>query len=638
MAVALLVAVGGFGLVNLVASAALLWLACRLLRRRPLAGEPASPTVSFRRALALTAVGAGIAAVLLAATTLIGQTLSPTPPAAALVGQAAALLLLPLLVVRVGLPGGWPRAVAVWLTWLLLGAAQVAVAVLAARSLFVETMLVPTGAMAETLLGPHKRVGCPLCRLTFPVDATAEATAFLGTTVRINGCICPNCRHALALVRGGDPPAAGPSLPDPGVRRGDRLLVARGLIAAGWRPERFDPVVFRYPGPIETAVGRSMRYLQRVVGLPGEMIAIHRGKLWALDPAEVPVLSSPAGGGEPRVGPDAEAERLFRAGKFRLLRKPPALTLALRRLVHDADHPVAGPLARGVRGWQPAGGWTSDGGGRFRLDHGDQPLPSAAELVYHHILPGKASRELVTDFAGYNAGRWGMTGGPERPVGGNWAADLTLECEVDIGQSAGTVALGLARGPDRFLATFDLAAGTCRLTRRAADDTLEELGLGKALLVAGVPVRLRLAVVDERLTVWLDNGLLFGDGVEFRPSGPLVPQLRTDLQPALIAATCPRLTVRHVRLHTDVYYTAAPNGDPAEADEPGFRSDDPATWPRLLSAPVAAYRVEPGQYFVLGDNSAACSDSRLWGLLPGQNLVGKPVFRYSPLTRLGWLP
>lgn len=625
---------GGYFLLNLLASAGLLWLCCRLAR--PTSDAGGTRGLRFVHALGLTLACTAVTWALLGTTVLLGGSLEELPLGVVLV-EAGLLAVVPLLLLRVAWSASWGRRVGVWLAWLVLDGVRLAVAVLVVQALFVEALVFPTGSMAETLLGHHKDIVCPLCALPFTVNATGEAEPFVGATVRIDGCICPSCRHEIALVRPGDPPAPGAALADPGIRGGDRFLSTKGLLTAGWRPERFELVLFRYPGPAETATRSSILYVQRVVGLPGEMLAIHRGKLWTLPAGEVPLVPAPPVTGEARFSPDAEAERLFRAGKFQLIRKPPELTLALRRLVHDADHPVRGPRARGVHGWQPAGGWTSDGAGQFRIDQGDQPLPAVAELVYHHVLPGRAGRELITDFVAHNTGRWGRADGPDRPVELNWVSDLTLECEVEVGQAAGTVTLGLARGPDRFLATFDLAAGTCRLTRRAADDTLEELGQSKAILVPGVPARLRLADVDERLTVWLDDGLLFGDGVPFRPSGPLVPQLGTDLQPALLAATCPRLTVRHVRLHADAYYTAARHGDPSAADAPEFRPDDPATWPLLASAAVSAYRVEAGQYFVLGDNSAACSDSRLWGLLPAQNLVGKPIFRYAPLSRLGAL-
>ncbi len=40
-------------------------------------------------------------------------------------------------------------------------------------------------------------------------------------------------------------------------------------------------------------------------------------------------------------------------------------------------------------------------------------------------------------------------------------------------------------------------------------------------------------------------------------------------------------------------------------------------------------------YFVLGDNSNKSLDSRFWGFLPEQNLIGKVTTVYWPVSRIG---
>jgi signal peptidase I len=512
----------------------------------------------------------------------------------------------------------------------------VVVLVLLLKSFVAEAFVIPTGSMAETLWGYQKDITCPECNFQFPINCSQEVDPQQSDRKAVTGCWCPNCRKHIVFADLGMTPKW---------YTGDRVLVAKFLydlnLLGMTHPNRYDVVVFKYPEhPQRDYI--AMNYIKRLIGLPGETIAIYYGKLYHRTDLEYKSDQAPE---LDRWKSDNthrdESSELFvkeeslppRDRKFKILRKAPAQIMAERRLVYDNDHQATDVIGRVPPRWQTAVGtpWKGDDPRIPRRFESTGGGDATAWLRYQHLIPREdrsgGRRELITDFMGYNTSE-----PPDLSHAQNWVGDLMLECEVQIKEPTGQLVFELSRGPDRFHATWDLATGKCTLSR-LADGSEKDLESADTQLRKPGTYRIRFANVDERLMLWVDSSQPFGNGVAYDP-----PSLRgptaNDLEPASIGVKGgASLSVSSLKLWRDTYYTL---GKPGIPDAGQFVDlSQPDQWELLQHLHPLTMYVQPGHYLCLGDNSPASSDGRSWGLVPQRLMLGRAMLVYWPYWRAG---
>ncbi|GJQ11467.1 hypothetical protein GpartN1_g3258.t1 [Galdieria partita] len=125
----------------------------------------------------------------------------------------------------------------------------------------------------------------------------------------------------------------------------------------------------------------------------------------------------------------------------------------------------------------------------------------------------------------------------------------------------------------------------------------------------------------EKLSKWV-RPIQRGDVVVFHPTDQLVAygyQKEEALIKRVIAVEGDFVYIRDGK----VFVNATPVVEKYIAEEPNY-----------IWGPV---QIPKGYLLVLGDNRNNSFDSHVWGLLPKDKVIGRAVFKYWPIHRIGWI-
>ena len=499
------------------------------------------------------------------------------------------------------------------------------------RGFLVEAFVIPTGSMAPTLYGMHGTQICPDCGWEYAYglpDRHPERQKIK----------CPNCERASAGHielpyhapgrRCGeydrwfrpDLEQSNPRLAERvshlsfAPQSGDRILVFKWPFDLGGPllgPQPWDVVVFKNP------LNGEDNYIKRLIGVPNEVLEIIDGDIYTcgageLDERTLDMLNEvvrwkgelvqPS---DDHASPSDEITRLQRKltsrldDKLRIRRKTPSAQKSLWRVVFHQDYLPPKGVTRSRPRWMaidvPVGTSQWDTATpRIRFNGSNRDRQTLQ-------FTGKR----IEDFYSYNYGS---------PVSeqGEPVSDLRMRFVLQYNSGDGAVGLSLSKRDDVFTAEFS-PDGQVRLLRTKSGRGHPPEEIGRARLAPwqpSRPIQIEFGNVDYQVYVKVngeDEPLLATTDDQY---SPVISQLRrrTSRAPrearAQIYADHLDIVLAHLLLERDVHY----------------KNSAPTRLPRGWGTMGNPIFLREGEYFVLGDNSPASQDSRLW-TQPGAYLL-----------------
>lgn len=505
------------------------------------------------------------------------------------------------------------------------------------RAFVVEAFVIPTGSMAATLHGEHWMHTCSRCGYEYAVGANREQSGKLSLVPP--NVECPNCDWRTDKLADTQTTDAG-----------DRILVLKwpwnlAKMFPPLGPQRWDVTVFKDPKDGKT------NFIKRLIGLPDEVIMILDGDVYAAPTAELPpelieqfetmrhlkyVVGTTADS-LTRETTHEEIERLRPrlcqavAPFLRIQRKTEEAQAALWSIVYDHDHPSRKTASEPGRPTEAEPGWKprSDA---WRVEPGTLVFENRSAQPAFAIFDGKE----IKDTYAYNSGMRHVAL-PDEPV-----RDVRLRAVFIPRGGDGHLRVDLGKRDDLFVATLS-ADGTTLLTRIAGRNPPVVVQRSTVdPFVPGRPIEIEVRNADYRVSVWI-NGKEIVHSTHETYAPPIAALLReAESRPmgrapgATVSVGAVQLAgeLRHVAIERDVHYRSA-----------GIDRDPYGRLPGWGTAgnPI---RLREHEYFVLGDNSPASEDGRLWsyygdhlklrgeayqiGTVPEDQLIGKAFFVYWP--------
>lgn len=503
------------------------------------------------------------------------------------------------------------------------------------RAFVVEAFVIPTGSMAPTLYGAHGTILCEDCGTEFAYGLRDLEDKRGGSDIKSSAAaICPNCHHANTDL------AISDERRNP--EKGDRILVLKWPfdIGGSWLdPARWDVIVFKDPADGTT------NFIKRLAGLPNEVLMILDGDVYT-----APV-------GELSESTLAEMER-YRQEKHQFTdnkrqgQLQPISATALSELddkLHIArkTRTAQGPLWHTVYDHDFPPRKLDSNQPRWAANLGADSGWDASLRRVRFIDKGQAGDSLELSREDFRAGcAYNITARTAPAV-----SDQRVRFVLTPAQTTGRVMVRLSKWSRSFWASIGMD-GAVALYESNDIPTSATKPMTAAQLppvAAGESVEVSVENLDYRVALSVrGKEVLASSPEQYGPNVRSLRQMRKEPHavPPRIFAEGGNFELTHLAVDRDEYYYTelsqsvlglawAPSGGWASPNHPILLRHD--------------------EFFMLGDNTAASKDSRLWdvrgdhlkergeafqlGTVPRDQLIGKAFFVYWPSGhRIDWLP
>lgn len=530
------------------------------------------------------------------------------------------------------------------------------------RGFVVEAFVIPTGSMAPTLMGAHMRFTSPSTGYSWPVGPWEQIGE--NEYAPIQGGGRPGGSGGPDSITVHDP-MSGDLIDKRGVplRSGDRILVLKYLYSI-FNPQRFDVIVFKNP------TNPSINYIKRLIGLPGEEVALIDGDVFTRNLA--------GGAAAATTNSNSWLEPGWTIARKTSLQQE----VAWMPIFDSAYTPLESTTFN--RPWNTAdtAAWRFDGrvyafdaaavknpGGRSELFF-DQTRQRFKPMNYFGVERGE--KWTIDDRYPYDEtpfgdrGRWApetFQHEPRYPV-----SDVRMRAGIEPTADGLTIEATLRARGHEFQAVIE--GTTARLRMRTMTGEMGIFGPWKdvstnaiAPLRPGHVANVEFWHADQSLQLWIDGAVVARHDYDWSPAERVLNSTGKTLEDVLanpqgdrVSALSPPALYRDRR--PDVRWAFGGSGGKGGARlyrvgldrdlyyQPAIkRRNMSALGPGLGTSPNAALKLNADQFFACGDNSPQSLDGRLWdsidpwvahefddtiGVVPRELLLGRAFFVYWP--------